>query len=361
MYFENWKEFLFLFGAGFGVIWAISILLNKQNENKIISYLLIICSIWLLAGYYFFGGLYLIRPEFYGLHLPFIYLIGPLLLYYYRIIIIEDKKSFTNLIFHILPSITASLSILPYQFFSVEEKLIFLKQFLPRNYFLIFLVLNVGVKISILTYLSYILYENKSFLKKVSHSKVKSTILFIFIIIYLILLIGLSGFLFKNFFLIELSAILLPFILVFFYLLASYNPEILKGVKEEIKSIRYQNSKIKNLDVEGIINRMNELMEREKAFADEDISLISFASELEISSHQLSEILNETLKKNFNQFINEYRIQEAKRMLLEETSRNILSIAFSVGFNSKASFNRIFKQQTGITPVKYRSNYGIKL
>ena len=81
-------------------------------------------------------------------------------------------------------------------------------------------------------------------------------------------------------------------------------------------------------------------MKEEKPFADEDLTLQSFAEELEIKSHQLSQILNEILGKNFFQFVNGYRIEEAKNLLKEERERNILWVAYAVGFNSKSSFNK---------------------
>jgi YesN/AraC family two-component response regulator len=95
-------------------------------------------------------------------------------------------------------------------------------------------------------------------------------------------------------------------------------------------------------------------MEEEKIFADEELTLKDLASELAISQHQLSQILNENLKKNFNTFINEYRIEEAKKMLIEEKERSILSIGIAVGFNSNTAFTTVFSKITGITPSQYR-------
>ena len=73
-------------------------------------------------------------------------------------------------------------------------------------------------------------------------------------------------------------------------------------------------------------------MNDEKIFADEELTLPSLADELGISAHQLSEILNREIKKNFNTFINEYRVKEAKELLVDEPGRSILSVGIAAGF-----------------------------
>jgi AraC-like DNA-binding protein len=64
------------------------------------------------------------------------------------------------------------------------------------------------------------------------------------------------------------------------------------------------------------------------------------------------------LKKSFYDVINSYRVEEAKRLLLDEKNRNytILSVGFEAGFNSKTTFNTVFKKFTGVTPTEYRDN-----
>ncbi|MCK4763315.1 MAG: AraC family transcriptional regulator [Candidatus Aminicenantes bacterium] len=77
---------------------------------------------------------------------------------------------------------------------------------------------------------------------------------------------------------------------------------------------------------------------------------------LGISEKHLSQILNEKLHQNFNKFINKYRVEEAKRKILDPKEKDfvLLKIAFDVGFNSKSAFNAAFKKFARMNPSQYR-------
>jgi AraC-like DNA-binding protein len=133
-------------------------------------------------------------------------------------------------------------------------------------------------------------------------------------------------------------------------------PSLRKYVIYEINKTRYLRSKITSLDVDSIIKRILEIMEIEKAFSDEDFSLKILARELDISPQQLSEILNERMGKSFNTFLNEYRIKEAKILLIDDPGRSINSIADAVGFNSNTAFSITFSKYEGCSPSRYRKS-----
>lgn len=152
-----------------------------------------------------------------------------------------------------------------------------------------------------------------------------------------------------------LSGLTLATITICIMVIVSYKyPSLRKYVIYEINRTRYSKSKIKSLDVDSIIKRILEIMEIEKAFSDEDFSLKNLARDLEISTQQLSEILNEKMGKNFNTFINEYRINEAKILLIDDPGRSINSIASAVGFNSNTAFTVTFSKYEGCSPSRYR-------
>ena len=103
------------------------------------------------------------------------------------------------------------------------------------------------------------------------------------------------------------------------------------------------------------LNNIYSYMKSEKPYLIPDLKLISLANDLNLSVHKLSYILNNEINQNFYDFINSYRIEEAKEKLLDPklAGFTILAIAQESGFNSKASFNRIFKNVTGLTPSAF--------
>jgi AraC-like DNA-binding protein len=80
------------------------------------------------------------------------------------------------------------------------------------------------------------------------------------------------------------------------------------------------------------------------------------ADDLAISRHKLSHVINSGQKKNFYKFINHFRVEEAKTMLADPSfdHYSVLGIAMECGFNAKTSFNRIFKEETGLTPTEFK-------
>ena len=98
-------------------------------------------------------------------------------------------------------------------------------------------------------------------------------------------------------------------------------------------------------------------MQNKKLYQESELSLQTLAQKLGFPSYQVSQAINEGMKQNFYDLINTYRVEEAKRLLLDPNNKNytILSIAFDAGFNSKTTFNTVFKKFTGLTPTDFRS------
>ena len=113
-------------------------------------------------------------------------------------------------------------------------------------------------------------------------------------------------------------------------------------------------SQLKSINLKNVGEKLKNLLEIEKIYREEDINLTELASQIGISNHQLSEYLNQELKISFFQLIHKYRMEEAKKRLLTHPDETILSIAYKVGYQSKSSFNDIFKKETGFTPTDFR-------
>lgn len=108
--------------------------------------------------------------------------------------------------------------------------------------------------------------------------------------------------------------------------------------------------------IEILANQLNKHMEQEKPFLNEDLNLTLLAEQSQISPPHLSQVINQYFQKNFYDFINQYRVEEAKKRLLSADYRHlsILGIAFDCGFKSKSSFNRYFKKYTGTAPSEFK-------
>ena len=113
---------------------------------------------------------------------------------------------------------------------------------------------------------------------------------------------------------------------------------------------------ISNERLAELTSRIIAFMEKEKLYQETELTLQQLAAKLGVPSYQVSVALNEGLKKTFYDVVNGYRVEEAKRLLLDANNRNhtILSVGFDAGFNSKTSFNTVFKKFTGLTPTEFR-------
>ena len=107
------------------------------------------------------------------------------------------------------------------------------------------------------------------------------------------------------------------------------------------------------------IKKIEEYFKLYKPYLEETLSLSEISSAVGIPSHHFSMTINIEKSRNFHNFINDYRIEEAKKILQDKnySDTNILNIAFKSGFQSKSVFNRVFKQITGKSPKDYRSSF----
>tara|TARA_B110000908_G_C10259339_1_gene457991 strand:- start:1848 stop:2990 length:1143 start_codon:yes stop_codon:yes gene_type:complete len=158
----------------------------------------------------------------------------------------------------------------------------------------------------------------------------------------------------------DLSLVLLTFSVSYFGIKQTYlfhplteeNDEKEKEPKKE----KYKNSNLTDALKKLYIANILDFMKTEKPHLNPELTIQDLSKQLNITRHHLTELLNNHLGKNFFNFINEYRVKEVKKRLLDEKFDHltIVAIAFDSGFNSKSTFNSIFKQQTEKTPSKWR-------
>ena len=111
---------------------------------------------------------------------------------------------------------------------------------------------------------------------------------------------------------------------------------------------------------EELVAALESKMSSDKIYLNENLSLAETAQILKTNTTYLSRLINEHYKVNFSAFLNKYRIEEAKKMILDDHYNNISieGIAKNAGFRSKSTFNQVFKQATGMTPTEFTLKNG---
>jgi AraC-like DNA-binding protein len=127
-------------------------------------------------------------------------------------------------------------------------------------------------------------------------------------------------------------------------------------------SAKYEKSGLSPDDASRYSRQLLQLMEDERLYVDGSLTLGKLAGRLSISPHNLSEVINTQLGKNFYDFVNSFRVEQVKKDLIDAAKQHlsILSLAFDAGFNSKTAFNTIFKELTGYTPSRYKAAFSKK-
>ncbi|MEQ8352206.1 MAG: helix-turn-helix domain-containing protein [Leptospiraceae bacterium] len=149
------------------------------------------------------------------------------------------------------------------------------------------------------------------------------------------------------------------------FILKARTPELFADLELVLEEARFQPegelykvSRLEGVDLKELQKSLDWLMRDQKVFTSEDLTLKILAGMVNVKSYQLTEFLNTKLKMNFARYVNHFRVEEAIRILREEPEANVLSVAFQVGFNSKANFNLAFKAIKGLSPRKYLERPG---
>ncbi|GBF51065.1 DNA-binding helix-turn-helix protein [Leptospira ryugenii] len=130
-------------------------------------------------------------------------------------------------------------------------------------------------------------------------------------------------------------------------------------LSQEVSPSKYQKQALTTDQRQKIKNKLETFMSEEEAFLEEEISIQSLADRLQIPQHHLSMTINIEFSQNFFQWINQYRIERAKQLLVQPEAKfkNVLNIGLEAGFQSKAAFNKAFKKTTGQTPTEFRNSH----
>ena len=139
-------------------------------------------------------------------------------------------------------------------------------------------------------------------------------------------------------------------------------PTIFLGITyqdEQLRTVATQHSPEERAEVQAELDRIRSHLDRSRPYTDPQLSLDDLAEQLQLPPRRLSMFINTHFGQNFMAFINGYRIELARERLANpaDPKETILEVMYEVGFNSKSSFNTLFKQQTGLTPSEYKKKH----
>lgn len=222
--------------------------------------------------------------------------------------------------------------------------------FLPRNFALPF---SFFIGTGYVFWLAMIVYSLRTQRQRFKLELV--ALASMFIVAFMVLLLGVVlPLVSDNFFYTTYASLIGLTFIVAVYTVMKF-PNISTDVNEAAQAA-YTVSTLKNIDSNALELKLRQLLEVDKLFTQETLSLSSMAEEMEINSHQLSELINTRFGKSFSQLVREYRITEAKRMLIDEPKSSVLSIGLSTGFTSQSNFYTAFREITGMAPGNFRKS-----
>ncbi|MDW3193745.1 MAG: helix-turn-helix transcriptional regulator [Cytophagales bacterium] len=141
------------------------------------------------------------------------------------------------------------------------------------------------------------------------------------------------------------------------YLLGLFSFSIHGPFRRESWTLHLEKEGASNFE-EELQRRLNVLLQQEKVFVIPDLTLQELSNKMHIKSAALSGFFSTSLGRNFNEVINEHRVEEVKRLMRDpntDPKATLMELAYKAGFNSKATFNRIFKEMTGMTPKAFKT------
>lgn len=397
---------LLLIGSAQGLFLFFALLrLRKGNiaANRWLSCLLLVLSICLIDGFMEETGYYLRFPHFIGLEWPTNFAYGPLIFLYIQSLTKKGRKSAGwKHALHFIPVILLYLYLIPLFSLTAEEKALYWTlsnntetantayQIDPAILLVVIqLAVYIVLSIRMLVYYSARIKEKFSTVEIINLAWLQKLLIAVFILwlmyAFVFIFSGFFGVYQQAFYFLHLLVASVIYVMGFKGLA---RPEVFTALEtgpseedmapyiqpegetdsDEMESSenalkpqegKYKKSALTDEQAELILSRLTGLMEKEQPHLEMGLTLPELSDMLSVSSNHLSQVINERLNKSFFDFVNGYRIEEAKQLLISPASTHlsILGIGMDAGFSSKSSFYSAFKKMTGMTPSKFKAQY----
>lgn len=330
-----WTVF-FLAAASQGFFLAVMIALRKSRVHLLLAALIASFSLCLLFYVSFWTGYYACLPEAVGALQGLTFLFGPICYFYIR----SDRKDIFIRPWHFIPFVGY---VLIFVLMEPGQALVATALSISQNLHLLiysilifrFLVPNVGLTNGALK-----LYRWR---QKVSWAFAGYTVSFF--TYYILVWTGTLKIEYDY-----MISVASSFFIYFIGYHGFHRQEVFKMYEQG----KYDKSGLSPSASRSIHQKLKVYMAEKKPYLASELRLQDLASQLELTPNYLSQVINDLEEKNFADFINEYRIEEAQSLLKDLPEQKIIEIAYRAGFNTKASFNSAFKKFTGVSPSQFR-------
>jgi AraC-like DNA-binding protein len=348
-------------------VFLFSINRGKSRSNRLLAVFFLLLAVNLTDGLLVYYGFYEKFPALAHLEDGFVFLIGPVLFFYTKSVVYRKFEWKPADLLHVIPFIAFTVVFQIYYHLqpSDYQQLIqsaIQKQQLPAGFY--YSILLVYSHLGTYIYFAYreIIFYRQQLQQRFSQLKKRNLDWLIFMIFSVAVML-----------LITLTYSLLPLatqallhvglIVVIAFIFAFVNtivwkalnqPLIFSGVEEE--EVVNNAGSLNEFERADYDRKIQQVITTEHAFLNSDLTLDELAERTNIPAKKLSQFINEHYKQNFFDFVNSYRINEAKRILTEskDPKLTVLEVMYQSGFNSKSSFNTLFKKKTGQTPSEFR-------
>lgn len=365
-----------LLGAAQGILLALALLTIKRGNrtaNRLLAAFITVMAVLVSGALVFTTRHVLTYPHLSYLHHPFLYLVAPLLFLYVRTQTLGKSEFKWKDSLHFLPFLFCVIYLLPFYLQSAEGKLAIFNSPKYERWYLWRHTLALVQVIPYLIVTVLMLLKFARHKKETAKSGGKAVLIQLWLLVagvVLMLVGGVTRFLFQDRSL-ETNLLLPsvgPIIVYALAYLALRKPEtfgsditqtpVSISGEDTSPSRKYERSTLSPERAEEYLVRLLRTMETNKPYTDGTLTLQKLSEQLAIPAPHLSQVVNERLNQSFSDFINSYRVKEAQAKLLATATSHysILAIAEEVGFNSKSTFNAVFKKQTGLTPSEFREN-----
>jgi AraC-like DNA-binding protein len=370
----NFFTILNLLGAAQALLLALALVSIKRGPriaNLLLAAfsatvsILIAWTVLISNGYgYFF-------PHLLRINQPLDFAAGPLLYLYVRALVSKEPRLKKRDLLHFIPFGLCILYLLPYYFQSGEDKLRINNSILDVQWYQMRTSLVIPQAMLYLVLAGFLIAR---YLRENKKSAAESATLFqvkfflgSFVALWVVAVLRyLWDVRYPQY--MRFTNMILPFgATIIIYVMAYLGlrrPETLIGIESfsaagepgSVPAKKYEKSTLTQERAEFYLKKLLAVMETDKPYMDNDLTLPKLAAKLLIPTHHLSQIINERLNQNFFDFVNAHRIEEAKLQLIDPAKKHysLVAIAEGVGFNSKSAFNSAFKKQTSVTPSEYR-------